>query len=262
MRYQIMHIYGPIAIYSYGLAITIGLLIFTFFIKRHPRFAQLGLQNKFTNILLIGILAALIGGRLLYFVTDMERIEQWSDLWAFWNGGFSILGSVLGGLLVLPWYLKRIGVPIIGLFDLAAIYVPLLQSIARVGCFFAGCCYGASTHLPWGVTYTDPESIAPLGTCIHPTQLYSSLTLLGIFALMYFVLQHHLKKPGQLATAYLMLIGTERFVVDFWRADRFFLFKQQMLSISQCIALGIMIGAGVVFTWISFGRSKKLSSKL
>lgn len=321
MGKELLHLYGPLAIHSYGLAIVIGLVLFIWRIKKHPQAARLQLTERIDDLILIGIAAGVFGGRLLYVLTEPDSyylsacasptisnsantfttlnyaslswtskleisallLKDW--LWnfiSFWDGGFSLLGTILAVLVSLAYYLKKTGTPILPFLDLIAIHAPLLQSASRVGCFFAGCCYGAPTQLPWGTIYTDQDSIAPLGISLHPTQLYSALALFIIFLLLQ-LLQKFLKKPGQLLAAYLLLVSLERFIIDFWRDDRSFvtqlatslsgqlsaqtgtctarpsffssLFTHTLsihqLSVHQLLALFIFCGAGILFIWSS-----------
>ncbi len=88
--------------------------------------------------------------------------------------------------------------------DIVAIYAPLLQSIARIGCLFAGCCHGIATTVPWAISYNDPTSFAPLGIPLHPTQIYSSLLLFGIFLILRFVATKP-QPAGKILTLYLYL---------------------------------------------------------
>lgn len=249
MWHTIFHIYGPFAIHSYGLAIAIGLIIVTYLIKRDPRFKELSLTDeKLTKIILVCVGAGLLGGRILFLSTNREHATSILDLFTLWQGGLSILGAVLAIAAVLPWYLYRVGVPVIGMLDLVGIYAPLLQSISRVGCFLAGCCYGLPTTRPWGIIYTDTQSEAPLYLCLHPAQLYSAIGLMLIFAFMYFIAQKKFRTPGQLVTLYVMLISIERFIVDFWRGDQepSALFPDTF-SLYQYISAGMFIGAGILF---------------
>lgn len=260
MGNELIHIYGPFAIRSYGLMIALGLLVFVLLLKRHPKYKALHLGDKIIDISIVGILAGLIGGRILFALSEKDGISSVADFFAFWQGGFSILGCILGVLFTIPWYLRYLKVPMVPLLDLIALHAPLLQSISRLGCFFAGCCYGELTNAPWGVIYSDPQSTAPLGVCIHPTQLYSSLLLLGIFALMYFVLQYRCTIPGQLTALYLLLVSLERFIVDFYRADRTFTpaLAVTSLSLNQWIALGIAGGAIILFLYVTYKRTRRL----
>jgi phosphatidylglycerol---prolipoprotein diacylglyceryl transferase len=241
MNPQILHIYGPFAINSYGLMIVIGLFIFLWLVTRDQRREALLSTEQLSNVCMVGIIAGLLGGRFLYYITEPHSMSSFWQFFALWEGGLSILGAILAILLAVPLYLKREKIPIIPFFDLIAIYAPLLQSIARIGCFFAGCCYGIHTNLPWAVTYMHPHSLAPLCMPLHPTQLYTSLGLLSIFFFMYFYGQKKFKAPGSLLSIYLILTSLNRFFIDFLRADRvFYTFHTDWLSINQQIALCIV----------------------
>ncbi len=252
MKFELLHIYGPFSIHSYGLFIALGILIFAWLTKKHALFKQLKLENKFTEILMLGIVAGLVGGRLLSIICEPGEFNSIVAMIAPWQGGFSILGSVLGVLLILPWYLKKINIPILPFFDLIAIFAPLIVAIGRIGCFFSGCCHGITTALPWAVQYTDLQSIAPLHIAIHPTQLYSSGLSFLIFILIYFLIQHKYKKPGQLVFIYLMLAVTSRFVVDFWRADR--VVVSNIFSFTQLVSIGIFTASAALFYHVKNNR--------
>lgn len=254
----LFQIYGPIYANCYGIAIALGIIVFTHLINRdHKRTKIISIDNM-QNVILLGILIGVIGGRLLWISQNLpisfyEAIE-------IWEGGFSVLGSIIGILLVLPFYLRSINVKILPLLDLVAIYTPLLHSISRVGCFLAGCCYGMPTEKFWGIIYTHPDVKVPISLKnipIHPTQLYSAAILFLIFLLMYFVLRNRFTKPGQLISIYLMLSSFERFTVDFWRADQEFFNAEylKILAVHQWISLGVFICAGLLFTFSSRNRA-------
>lgn len=241
---ELIHIYGPLGIQAYGLFIALAIMITVWSIRRDKRFAQLNLEPVYLNIIIVAIAAGVIGGRLLEVVSEPFAYEHWYDWFALWTGGFSILGAILGIVTIVPIYLKRINVPILPTCDLVAIYAPLLQAIARLGCFAAGCCYGAPTHTIFAVIYTNTETFAPHGIAIHPTQLYSSFILLMIFLFMYFIAQRIFKKTGELFAAYLILVSLERFLVDFWRDDRIMVTKY--LSFHQLVACIIFISVFIL----------------
>jgi len=258
MGYELINIYGPISIQTYGFFITIGVLLFSWLIRRDKRFTQLKLRGKFSEILFVGGLAIFAGGRLLYIIEEPHAFDNYLEWFAFWKEGFSLLGSILGTLIIVPWYLKKFGIPILPFADFVSIYIPLLQAVARLGCFFAGCCYGIAATVFWAVRYIDPNTIAPLNCYLHPTQLYSAGLLFCIFILLYFVLQKLLIKPGQLLTTYLMLASSERFTVDFWRADKTIPFDLLPFSFAQFISLGIFSGAFIGFVYASW---RKIATK-
>lgn len=244
---NLAHIYGPIYLNCYGSMIAIGLLVFRYLLLKNPARSKILTTEQFDNILLISIPIAILGGRLLWAFGSWSELSSPLDILALWEPGYSVLGALLAILIFLPAYLKYQKISGLKLLDLAAIYTPLLHSISRIGCFLAGCCYGKITNLPWGVIYTHPDVLVPellKFTKIHPTQLYSSVLLLGIFLFMYYFAQKYFTKPGQLTGIYLILAGLERFIVDFWRADQELLSWCTPLGLQQVIALGI-ITAGI-----------------
>ena len=79
-------------------------------------------------------------------------------------------------------------------------------AIGRIGCFFAGCCYGTPTDLPW----------AHAGR--HPVQLYESLGALVLFGLV-LVGRKRRHVPGEGFLAFGVGYGVLRFGLEFVRGD-------------------------------------------
>ena len=129
--------------------------------------------------------------------------------------------------------------------------IALGQSIGRLGCFAAGCCYGKPTHSFLGVTFTNPYSNqtvgVPLWIPLHPTQLYEAAANLVIFAILWLKLKRK-KFDGQVFILYLTLYSVVRFTIEFFRGDpdRGFLFGG-LLSTSQFISVILMIAAATLF---------------
>jgi phosphatidylglycerol:prolipoprotein diacylglycerol transferase len=123
--------------------------------------------------------------------------------------------------------------------------LPLAHAVGRLGCFLAGCCYGAAHDLPWAVTYTDPAAAdlngTPLGRPLHPTQLYEALLELGNFAVVTWVWRRAPRSWAPVAT-WLGLYGAERFALEFLRGDPRGAWLG--LSTSQWLALA-MLGAAL-----------------
>lgn len=258
----ICQIYGPLYLNNYGLAIFIGILVFIKLTNKNPRRPKLLSTDKFINIVVYGTIVGVIGGRTLDLLNNYKNYTLYEAL-AFWEPGYSVLGAIISIIIFLCWYLKKENIPVLPFLDLVAIYAPLLQSISRIGCFFAGCCFGAKTNMPWAITYTHPD-VATYSNFkfvpIHPTQLYSSALLFLIFLIM-LQLEKKVKKPGLLITSYLMLSSIERFVVDFYRADReFYSYKLlENLSIHQWISMLIFTLAFVGFL-CSYKHKKQYSN--
>jgi phosphatidylglycerol---prolipoprotein diacylglyceryl transferase len=232
---QLFSLYGPLGIQSFGLFIVIGIILFTYLFLRDPRSKKLLRPEQYYNLLSAAILAGFVGARLLYASTNWHTFGSFWNIFAFWEGGYSLLGGIIALMILVPWYLKKHHIPILPLLDVVSVYAPLLQSVSRVGCFFAGCCYGQPTLVSWSVTAAD------CAARLHPTQLYSAAFLFSIFFILYFFGHYLFKQTGQITSIYLILMSLERFVVDFWRGDREFSSLSHHLSIAQLIALVIMI---------------------
>jgi phosphatidylglycerol:prolipoprotein diacylglycerol transferase len=223
--------------------IAVGFLVFLWLTYRHPKRIELIGGEQYLNALFIGLVSGVVGGRLLYIATDLKYfLANPLDMLAPWQGGFVVLGSIIGVLIVVPLYLHRLRVKILPLLDLASLYAPLMQAIARFGCLFAGCCYGEVAHnLPWAITFTDPNGFAPLHFPLHPTQMYLALASFCIFILINLFARIVTTQAGQLSFIFLILESLSRFTLDFWRGDRGPLFEfslgshaRFLLSEMQC----------------------------
>lgn len=259
MSRELFHICGPFAIQGFGLMITIGLAVFTWLVYSNPTRKKLISDEQFSTSLMLGIISGILGARLMYIFQEFHSFKSIWEVFYIWQGGGSVLGTIFAVGITIGLYLRKIKAPVLPLLDLATMYAPLFQSISRLGCLFAGCCYGLPSSLPWAITYTNPHSSAPLGIAMHPTQLYSSLTLLTVFLIIRFIASPRCTVPGQITSLYFVLAGAERFFVDFWRNDRSYFDAQWLnaLSMYQWMSLGMMIGGLCIFGALTaWGRRK------
>lgn len=253
----LLHIYGPFAIHSFGLMIAVGLIITLFFLEKDAKLQKLVLPNQLSTIIQMSLVAGIAGGRIWFLITNPIEAANWFDYFTVWNGGLSILGAIIGIITTLSLYLTWHQIPILSLLDRLTLYAPFLQSISRLGCFFAGCCHGLPTNLPWGVMYEHPDSLAPLHVMMHPTQIYSSMSLMIIFIILYLFDKRQNNKPGQISTLYIMLTSIERFTVEFWRGDTISSITPdciQFLSVQQMLALTLFMSALLTFFFITINK--------
>lgn len=241
----LLHIWGPLAIHAYGLCIAIGVVIGFLLVLRDNKLKKIIQRNDLMTTFELMIVSGYIGGRIIFLESEKH---EWSDyllFFKFWQPGFSILGSIIGITFVTSLYLWYKKISILAYADRIALYAPLVQSFGRLGCFFAGCCFGIPTQAWWAVTYLHPDHMAPLNIALHPAQLYSSMTLLITFFILYFIVQHQSKTSGIVMCSYLICAGLERFLIDFIRWDRLFSNNDNFafFSIHQWIGLIIIIGA-------------------
>lgn len=250
----LLHIYGPFAINFYGFFIVIGIACALFLAKKDPRTSHVITEDQALTLLMGSIIMGVVGARVLYFLVEPINFTSWYDLIAFWEGGGSELGSIIAIALFCFLYLKHKHIQLLPLLDLAGTYAPVVQGFARMGCFCAGCCYGITTTLPWAITYTHPDSIAPLYLPIHPVQLYTS----ALYFLLFLCMKRYgsyFEKPGQQFYLYLMGASAIRFSTEFLRGDCSPLFP----SWYQLIAIALFIIAAI-FLITSHYCTKKAAS--
>jgi phosphatidylglycerol:prolipoprotein diacylglycerol transferase len=92
--------------------------------------------------------------------------------------GRSVIGGLLGALtgIILGNYLCKIPNKVI---DQYALLLPLGIAVIRIGCLFAGCCYGTTTTVPWAITY-DTKSAAYTSHAVHELIPYSNAISLPV----------------------------------------------------------------------------------
>ena len=249
----LLHIYGSFGIKWYGVWIVSGILLTLFLVQKDKVMQKFMRPQQLENLITFFIITAVVGARIL-FLWEAEQPLFSQEAIKLWSGGFSVQGSILACLIFGPLYLWYNNIPILHFLDRAFIYIPLMQSMGRLGCFFAGCCCGNITNLPWHVIYTHPESLAPLNVPLHPTQLYSSALLFILFCFLYTKKDILYRYQGALLSCYLAGVGLERFIVDFLRNDRGILYYY--LSLQQWISLGIVLSSYIVFLGIKMYRKK------
>ena len=189
---------------------------------------------------LVGIPSGVVVSKLLHVIDMWDYYIQNPGLIVS-AGGLTAYGAILGAALGI-WIYSRFSNLNFGYFaDLVAPAVVLAQAvIGRIGCTINGCCYGLETSLPWGVVYTHPDSLAPLGVAIHPTQVYEIIFGLVVFVVL-IKLRERFKPEGSLFLIYLTLYALWRVGMDFLRPGTPFLFGLHQAQIISIIVLLITI---------------------
>jgi phosphatidylglycerol:prolipoprotein diacylglycerol transferase len=205
------------------------------------------------------VVAGIVGSRILYVVQNFSAYRNHPlEAFKLWEGGLVFYGALLFGLPVGWLLMKRHGYRFWRLFDVFAPSLALGQAVGRMGCFFAGCCYGCPSELPWAITFSHPQSLAPTGVPLHPTQLYTSLAL-GVIFLILLGMRKHTRFPGELACVYLMLHSAVRFSIEFLRDDFRLLLWHQAISFTQVVSIGLFLFAAASYFLLSNKRGTEKS---
>jgi prolipoprotein diacylglyceryltransferase len=115
---------------------------------------------------------AALGSKVLYWFEDPQLTLANRHNPAFFLGGKTIVGALIGGLVAVEWTKRRLGITQ-RTGDLFALPLALGIAVGRIGCFLTGLgdnTVGIPTSLPWGVNFGDGPR--------HPTQLYEIVFLI------------------------------------------------------------------------------------
>ncbi|HTP03950.1 MAG TPA: prolipoprotein diacylglyceryl transferase [Nitrospirota bacterium] len=248
-------IIGPIPIRMYGLMIGIGFLLGIYLASRRAKKEGLD-QDLILDMGVYLLLAAIIGSRVLYVLTTLQEFTRNPlDAFAIWKGGLVFYGGLLAAVPVGIWYVKKHSLPVWKTSDIMAPYVALGHAFGRLGCFFAGCCYGAPCSGPFCITFNDSHSLAPLGVPLFPTQLMESGGEFFVFGAL-LILRRYKRFDGQLFWLYSIFYAVLRFSVEFFRGDAVRgLYFGGLISTSQIIAV-LMFGFSLFMFW-KLGKAEK-----
>lgn len=247
---------GDFFLPTYGVLVALGFLAGLWVTIRLARAKGLPAET-IGNLAVYCALAGLAGSKLLMivmnfpeYVADPGRLFSRETLLSagVYYGGF--LAALGFGYL----YIRNRKLPILGTMDVMSPGVALGHAIGRIGCFAAGCCWGAACDRPWAVTFRSEDANAlvgvPLGVPLHPAQIYEAFLTFVVFI---FLIRRATRpyKPGSQLGLYLVLYSTARFGVEFFR------YHEQAplalgLTVTQCISLALL---GVGF-WLLKRRSE------
>ena len=215
--------FGPITVYTYGVLLAAAYLL-------GLQLAMVRARNRnldATRVMDLGIyiiISALIGAKLLLLVTDFQIFRSNpAELFSLFRSGGVFYGGLILAVAVALVYIRRVGLPLWTTTDVFAPGIALGHVVGRFGCFFAGCCWGKPTTLPWGITFTDPFAAANVGTplnqSLHPTQLYEAGAEFLILALLLGTERKGKPFAGRTFWLYMLLYAVSRFVIEFFRDD-------------------------------------------
>ncbi|MDD2684208.1 MAG: prolipoprotein diacylglyceryl transferase [Candidatus Cloacimonetes bacterium] len=215
---------GPINIYWYGLFIVLGMtaaLGVAFYLGK-----KWGVDKDLIFDLAFWlIIAGVIGARIYDVFLELPYyISHPAQIIKIWEGGLSIHGGIIAGLIVIAWFARRYQ---INFWKLSAIIAPGLalgQAIGRWGNYFNQELFGTPTAAAWGIpidlinrpiNYISSEYF-------HPTFLYESLGCLIIFISLLIIIKKAKPRPEKetapyilVAALYMILYSILRFSLEF-----------------------------------------------
>lgn len=229
---------GNLKIPSYTLMIYIGVMVGI--MVAYITIYKIEKISRYTAIRLI-LCGAVSGVCLVFgawlFNSFFHSIAE--RRWIF--GGITWLGGVVVAFPVMIT-LIHFFVPVakgraLYTFSLIVPCIVIAHGFGRIGCFFAGCCYGMETDSFLGVTFPGMDHK------VLPTQLIEATFE---FLLFTFMMLTRKKLKAHNLEVYFIVYGIFRFIIEFFRGDNrgstgFFLSPAQFLDILIIIAAILII---------------------
>ena len=244
---------GPLTLQSFGLMLGLGFVVAGIFAARYLK--ELGRPSDYAyEMVFAALIGGIVGARLWSVVENWDEASD--DLLGslFSGSGLVWYGGALGGAAAVLGWAKWRGVLDLKTLDVAAVPLAAGYAIGRIGCQLAGDGdYGKAWNGPWAMAY--PHGTVPTTEQVHPTPVYETLTM-ALVAWVLWRLRHSLP-PGGLFALYLVLAGTERFLVEFLRRnDRIF----AGLTMPQLLSVAMIVGGGLWLAWLLRGATRRVAA--
>jgi len=231
----------PIIIRSWSLTFILAVILSTFlFVAKGKKRGEnpLFLWNFSFCLIILGV----VGARIFHVVLYPSFYHSVKDI--IWNGGLILHGGLGLSLIIGLVWLKLSKRSFWKTTTIVAPYLALGISIARIGCFFNGCCYGIPCRFGFIFPENSPAGYAFPNQPLFPTQLVSSIDLFLIFLL----LTKYEKKFSPFSLLWFFLFySIHRFLIEFLRGDYpkivFY------LTFPQIISIGIAAISGFLFCY-------------
>lgn len=229
---------------SYGSLISLGIIL-AVIVYWYRKKIYLYDKEQILYSAIYGLIFAFIGAKLLYIITDFQGVVDllrgslsFTDKIKYLlTGGYVFYGGILGGIAGVYLYCKKQKIPFVYAIDSLAPEVPLAHAFGRIGCFFAGCCYGIPYNGAFCVKFPK-NTIGLAGVNLFPVQLLNSLLNFICFIIL-FLYSRKERRGGKVSGLYIVLYGIGRFFTEFLRYDSI---RGHMLwfSTSQWISLMLL----------------------
>jgi phosphatidylglycerol:prolipoprotein diacylglycerol transferase len=200
-------------------------------------------KDALNNIVFYGIFGYIIGGRLLFAISNLSAFTKSPlSLFSVNVDLFDPLGALVVALLVGFVYGFRQKLPLWGTLDALTPFFAILAVGLSLSHLAAGTAFGSPTTAPWGIELWNATR--------HPSQIYELIASLTVFGYLWF--QKSDSRPGILFFTFAALTAGSRLFLEAFRGDSTLLFGEFRLA--QVVAWVVLA--------ISFFASESLNHKL
>ena len=206
---------GPLKIRWYGISYVVGILFAWWLLRlRATRFHLT--YEQVADLIFYATVGIILGGRLgsVLFYNLPYYLEHPLEIIMINHGGMSFHGGLVGVLVAMWYFGRKINKGFFEVSDFLAPVVPVGLFFGRIANFINGELWGSPSNMPWAMVFPNPLAG---GIPRHPSQLYEAL-LEGV--LLFIILWWYSAKPRPaMAVSGLFLLGygVFRSLVEFVR---------------------------------------------
>ncbi|MGB1800935.1 MAG: prolipoprotein diacylglyceryl transferase [Gammaproteobacteria bacterium] len=208
---------GIVKIHWYGITYVVGIFIAWLLLRYRGKqeYWQFS-DEQVSDLIFYAMLGIIIGGRLgsVLFYNFSYYLQHPIEILYIQKGGMSFHGGLIGVLIAVWFFARKIKSPFFKITDFIAPVVPVGVGCGRIGNFINGELWGGPSDLPWAMIFPDPLAG---GVPRHPSQLYEAI-LEGL--VLFIILWWFSKSPRPLKAIsglFLTGYGFFRFMVEFVR---------------------------------------------
>lgn len=245
--------FGGYSLHYYGVIMFCAIITAVFVIHFVAKKYYKDVDTELVLDILPGIiLFSLLGARTYYVLMDFSYYANHpAEIFAVWNGGMSIHGGIIGGVLSGLAYAKIKNFSFLKYADVFAYGLVLGQAIGRFGNYFNCEAFGKPCSIPY-IKLFIPLQYRPFGfeeySYFHPAFLYESLWDVFVFLMLFFVVRKFaaLKKlsDGTVFFSYLLLYSIGRFFIEWCRLDSVRDFFG--LPVAQIVSIAVIVLSSAV----------------
>lgn len=206
---------GPLPVHWYGLMYLIGFVggwsLLAWRMRTSPRGFTM---EQLSDVIFYAALGIVIGGRMGYmlFYDFSTALHDPLTIFAIWKGGMSFHGGLLGVLIAMWLYGRKLGKSLLEMTDFVAPVVPIGLGAGRIGNFINGELWGRVTTAPWSMVFPSGGDLPR-----HPSQLYEFFLEGIVMFIILWIFSRRERPVGAVSGLFALLYGVFRFSIEFFR---------------------------------------------
>ncbi|MEQ5836896.1 prolipoprotein diacylglyceryl transferase [Marinobacter sp. NFXS9] len=241
---------GPLKIHWYGLTYLVGFVVGWWLgrIRTRKPWSPIN-EEQMGDLLFYIALGVVLGGRFGYVIFYNFDTFLADPLWLFrvWEGGMSFHGGLIGVMLAMWWFGRKVNCGFFAIADFVAPLVPIGLGAGRIGNFINGELWGRHTDVPWAMVFPTAPDALPR----HPSQLYE-FAMEGVLLFIILWVFSSKQRP-RMAVSGLFLVGYAcfRILAEFFRQPDVQLgfLAFDWVTMGQILSLPMLLAGIVLMVW-------------